>query len=307
MSLRFTHEPLTAIWAALAAALGAVEAGAVVGAEVPHPDLAAQRYDGEPTAAGRARPLEAWAELAAHLGATLLMPEPAGDRVRLRFRKLSARSWHRESLPSGHPEKYGADSDFARACKFEQPGFLAAWRDALGFLDLPWPARVLSLGCHLGAELAALRAQVDTGSAGALLLGVDHSASAIAEARRRHPGPPFDFQVHDLAHGPPEGLFDLVIAINVLHSRALDGRALLRAVVKRHLAAEGRVLLGFPNARHVDHRLRMGARPKHAQGPELSQLLVDVMHARRYLHQQRFKTLATGTGTVLLAGRRLSP
>ncbi len=313
--IRVTAEPMWAVYERVSAALAACAPGERVWIEAPDPDLSAAHFDGEPLrldgAPVRYRSLAAWLDLAEALGASLGTPQiSAPGWVRLPLRRLDRRvGWHRTARPSGDPEKYGADSEFARTDKFEDPAFVRAWRDALAFLQLPPDARVLSLGCHTGGELGAIaQGRTPAALAALTLVGVDHAASAIAAARARYPQPPFTFQVADLNDPAalPPGRFDLVIAINLLQSQALDGRALFRRIVGQHLAETGGVLLGFPNSRVVDHRVCHGAAARHVAHPELSGLLTDLAYHRRYLHQHRCRTIVTGKHTVLLAGRRLA-
>lgn len=316
MAARFTDEPLFDVQRALALAVEATAPGGRVQFEALDPDACEPRFDGELVeVAGqrcRYRSLAAWVALAEALGASLGLPErgaPPFARFTLRKLDLSA-SWHRTGLPAGHPEKYGAGSEFARTDKFEDPAFLKAWLDALAFLRLPEGARVLSIGCASGGALGLFgRLYRPEALAGMRLVGVDHSASAIATARARYPQPAFDFRVGDLTDLDALGLgrFDLVIAINVLHSPALPGRTLFRRLVAEHLTPTGGVLLGWPNCRYVDHALMYGAVTRHAAHPEYSVLYSDVAYHRRYLHQHRFRTELTGKNTVLLAGKRLPP
>ena len=308
---RFTDEPLWRVRDALAVALAALGGEGEVSALVPDPDVSARHFDGEPMQiAGRPcryRSYAVWVSLAESLGARLGTPSGAdAGFVRLTFRPLDpARSWHQTARPAGDPEKYGADTEFARTDKFEDPAFLRAWDDALALLDPPPDARILSLGCHTGAELADLARRRPAGA----LVGIDHAASAIAIARARHRDARLQFIEGDLRDLPALdlGRFDLVIAVNVLHSPALPGQAIFRQLVADHLTERGGLLLGFPNCRYVDHTLVYGAAVRHARHPELSVLLNDLAYHRRYLHQHRFRTMVTGKNTILLAGRRLPP
>ena len=140
------------------------------------------------------------------------------------------------------------------------------------------------------------------------LLGIDHCPSALMHARSTYPTPPFDFIQADLNDLTvlEQSHFDLVIALNTLHSPHLDGRALLRRVVKKHLTPEAGLILGFPNCRYVDHTVRFGAQTKNYQHPEYSVLLKEVNAYRRYLHQQGFVVTVTGRHTLFLTARRVT-
>lgn len=310
--LHFTDEPLSAIGAALAEALTRVEPGDVVRFTAPDPDRAGL-YDGEPVDGGRHRGLAGWVQLAEQLGAALLVPRPAGGgRVIFGLRRLDPdASWQLGAAPSGDPEKYGARSGFARVHKFEEAPFLYGFVRALAFVDPAPGARVLALGCNRGDELEALeRLRPDHAFD---CLGIDHAASAIDEARRRHPHMRFEVgDVSRLAQPDPErpppatlGRFDLVLALNVLHSPSLDGKAILRRLVAAHLTPAGSLIVGLPNVRYVDHGLRYGARVKGFGHPELSVMIRDAAFYRRYLASHRFRVMITGQHTVFVSARPL--
>ncbi len=302
--LRFTDHDLFAVLAALEPRVEALAPGQILRFEAPDPDRAFDRYDGELLDGRRHRSLAGWTALAEQLGAVLLRPRDADDGfVALGLRALDrGASWQTRAAPSGDPEKYGVGSGFARVRKFEEPAFLCGFRDAVRFIDPGPGARVLAVGCNRGDELDALaRLRPDAGLA---LHGLDHSPSAIAEARARHPG--MAFAVGDLnAPGDLGGRYDLLLALNVLHSPSLDGKAVLRRLVAEHLTPAGAVIVGLPNVRYVDHTLRFGARVKGFSHPELSVLVRDAAYYRRYLARHRFRVMITGQHTVFVCARPL--
>lgn len=304
--LRFTDEPLYTVVEALEARLAAARPGEVVRFEAPDPDAAAEHFAGEPGPGGRRRSLATWAALAAELGAVPCMPERLPDGfARLGLRKLDpARSWQRSGA-SGDPEKYGADSRFARVRKFEEPAFALPFRDALRFVDPPAGARILALGCNRGDELAAVARLLPDRAATLRLVGVDHCPSALAEARRRLPDAEFiegDLRRLDAL---ALGRFDLVLALNTLHSPSLDGKALFRALVSAHLRPTGAVIVGLPDVRYVDGEPLPGAAVRGFAHPELSVVLRDAAFYKRYLATHRFRVMVTGLHTVLVCGRPL--
>src|SRR5690348_10565113 len=160
-------------------------------------------------------------------------PRPAAPpAIELRMERLGARF-----EPRGDAlERYGAGSEFQRISKLEDPWFLLDLEEALARVGLAPGARVLELGCNTGDLFALL-------PPGARVVGVDHSASALEVARRRHPAA--ELVLADVAHLPPLGRFDLVIAIGLVQSGALDDRALLRYVVQELLAPAGAVIVGW--------------------------------------------------------------
>lgn len=304
--LRFTDDDLFAVLAALEPRLAALAPGEVLRFLAPDPDRSFAHYDGELIDGRRHRSLAGWVALAEQLGARLLCPRPAEDGcVRLALRKLDRdASWQTSSALSGDPEKYGVDSGFARVRKFEEPAFVCSFRDALRFVDPAPGARVLAVGCNRGDELDAMVRLMP--SHGFVCHGIDHSVSAIDEARRCHPEMAFDaIDLNDADAMGQLGRFDLVLALNVLHSPSLDGKAVLRRLVAEHLTPAGAVMIGLPNVRYVDHGLCYGARVKGFSEPELSVLVRDAAYYRRYLAQHRFRVMITGQHTVFVAARPL--
>lgn len=275
--------------------------GDLIEVDALDPDVSANHFDGELIGADRYRSWAGWAEVAEALDCALATPHSQHPgRVTVRFRVLDRNAtWH-SATPSGDPEKYGAASAFARIDKFEEPHFALGFARALGYLKLPAAPDVLSVGVHQGAELGAVDAAL--GSRGARI-GVDHSTTALAAARLRYPDPRFTFVEADLRDPLPDSPalaagVDALIAINTLHSPALDGPAVFRRLVKRHLRPSGGVILGFARCRYVEHQRRFGAEKP-------GQILRDIAAYRRYLNQHGFTSMVLGKHTVLLVARRL--
>jgi SAM-dependent methyltransferase len=265
---------------------------------VRDPDLGRGLYAGE----NGHRPWRVWIDLAERLGLRMLTPRRVDDEVlELRFEPLAR---VREPTVADITEKYGADSTFARISKHEDPGFVIDLGEALA--RVPWPAapRVLDLGVNNGDELAlvlALRPELR----GAIeIVGVDHSASALAVARARFAGERARFVEADLANlaALDLGRFDLVLSIGTLQSGALDDRALLREVVQHNLAESGSVILGMPNCRYVDGEVEYGARVVNLREPELGLLVKDVAFYRKYLQQHHRRVFVTGKHYMLITG-----
>lgn len=279
----FRAEPLRDIVAAIAG--GAREIC------VLDPDLHRGRYAGELVEhAGtryRHRPFRVWVDLAERLGMRLLTPRVAEPPlVRLVFEPLDRAALLR---PTGEPsERYGADSAFARISKLEDPTFLIDFAEALA--RVPPPARILDLGVNTGDELVLLPP--------AEIVGVDHSASAIAVARERFPQA--TFHVADLGALPDLGTFDLVVSLATLQSPSVDDREVLRHITQHLLAPSGSVILGIPNCRYVDGELEYGARMKNFTEPELGLLVKDVAFYRKYLQQHHRQVFVTGKHYVLV-------
>lgn len=289
----FRTEPLLDVIRHLEAAGG----GAIA---VIDPDLGRGSYAGERTAHGVHRPFRTWVDLAERLGMRLLTPRPLPPPlIELVFEPLDPAEKLRPAADDP-TERYGAASAFARISKLEDPGFVVDLRDALDRVALAPGARILDLGVNTGDELGLLR---DLGIT-ADLVGIDHSASALAVARTRFPDATLieadlaTLPAHDL------GRFDLVLSLGTLQSSGIDDRELVRRIVQDHLAPTGAVILGFPNARYVDGEVEHGTRMKNYTQPELGLLIKDVAFYRKYLQQHGRRVFVTGKYELLVTAIR---
>jgi SAM-dependent methyltransferase len=305
---RFHDEPLIDIVRHLR---GALDAGRAC-IEVPDPDLGRGHYPGERVGPGKSlvhRPLRSWCDLADGLSCRLLTPRAVDDtHVALTFERLgSEASWHADGSEAEEPlapqERYGAGSEFARVRKLEDAGFLLPWMDALARIHLPPGARVLDLGVNRGDELAAFAWLEDAPDV--RFVGVDHGASALAEARARFPDARHRFVLADLNALPEDlGRFHLVVSVGTLQSPGVDDHALVRRLVQQHLEPAATLLLGFPNSRFRDGEVVYGARVRNLREPDLSLLVKDLSFYRRYLHQHGFRTYLGGKYDLLLTAVR---
>jgi trans-aconitate methyltransferase len=255
------------------------------------------------------RPFRVWVDLAERLGLRLGTPERIDPLlVRLAFERLdeSARvagDAARGGDAANRTEKYGTASEFARISKLEDPGFVVDMTEALDRVGLERGACVLDLGVNTGDELELLLARVPA-LRDATLVGIDHSASAIARARERFAGRNVELHEADLNALPSLGLgrFDLVLSIGTLQSPGIDDRELVRRIVQDHLAPAGAVIIGFPNCRYVDGEVEYGTRMKNFRQPELGLLVKDVAFYRKYLQQHQRQVFVTGKHYVLVTG-----
>jgi hypothetical protein len=280
----------------------ALRAELAAGADPLELEVADPDAPGGPVAGG----WRGWCDLAEALGCRLEAPAPLGaGRVRLRLRALPAEAgWH--AAAGAAPEvRYADPGGFAAVRKLDHPGFALPLLEALDRVRPPDRGRVLVLGCHRGDEIAAIAA-LEPPPLDLEVVGVDRAAAPLAEARARFPAA--RFVQADVAALPDDvGRFDLIVAVALLQSPAIDDRALLRSLVQRRLTPTGGLLLGVPNSRFRGPDVVWGARTRNYAAPDLSLAVNDLAVYRRYLHQHGFRTHVGGRYDLLLTGWRADP
>ena len=288
MLRNFTTEALTEIVKYLEAELARSQ---VVSISVPHPDIGKGQYSGEWVAGVKHRSLRVWLDLAEQFKCRLLLPDKlSANTVKLTFEKLRAQSWLR-NVPLSKTEKYGLASGYARIHKLEEASFLLTFLEALRRIDLKPGARILSLGVNTGEELKALEAAYKEPLT---VVGIDHSASAVAKARDYFAN--YSFIEADINRLETLGLepFDLILSLGTLQSPSIDDRTLLRYLVQNLLKEKGSVCVAWPNSHYQDGELLYGARTKNFRQPELSLVIKDIAFYKKYLQQHGFKVHITG-------------
>jgi SAM-dependent methyltransferase len=108
------------------------------------------------------------------------------------------------------------------------------------------PRRVLEIGCGVGAAAWRMaRAWPD-----AQVIGVDLSAASIQAAQACFRRPNLAFRSGALAECKLDGVFDLVLMMDVYEHIAPADRPALHAALRRLLSAESRLLLMVPSPAH---------------------------------------------------------
>ncbi len=273
------------------------------------PDLCTGRYAGErieiQQEQGICRGWDDWNTLARHLGCRLLTPRcESGSKVCVRLQKLSPKSFH-TSDASSCGEKYASHSPYARIRKNETPAFFCDYRRALERLQIPRRRRILDLGLNRGDELEPILELAGENAQSLEITGVDLACDALAEAQKRWPA--LRTHCHDLNRLDELklGRFDLILSIGTLQSPGIEMKPLIMELVQNHLAPEGVILLGWPNARWIDGELLYGARPKNYSFPELSLVIKDLFWIKKYLQQHRFRVVVTGREYLFLEATKI--
>ncbi len=304
---RFTAEPMVAVMAWLRERIAETEEGGSVVFEVLDPDRCDGCYAGQSVEIGGTRYLhrgyKAWTDLAELLYCRMLTPTRVSDAtVQMRFRKLvTAGSFHRAAVKETS-EKYGLDSPFFEIRKQEEPAFLAAYMHALRQVGLHRVRSVLNLGINTADEFALIETMAPERFGQMRLTGIDHSASALAYARRRFPGGNVAFVEHDInAIGELDlGRFDLIVTIGTLQSPGIDFKPLFMSLVQNHLNPGGAMILGFPNCRWSGGEMIYGAKAPNYPFSEQSLLYKDVYFCKKYLQQKKFRVTLSGKPYLFL-------
>lgn len=156
-----------------------------------------------------------------------------------------ADEWASEAVEQGRPTEWferlwaaGRQGDVSMPWEHDDPHpVLAEWLA----LDTgrPTSGRAAVVGCGLGADAEALAAD------GYQTVGFDLSASAIAEARARHPDSPVSYIVGDLLAAPANWHhgFDLVVEIYTVQAVPPSMRAAMIGGVTDLVAPGGSLLV----------------------------------------------------------------
>ncbi len=249
------------------------------------------------------RSLRSWIDLATLMKCRMLTPTSNDDEtITLYFQKLQTDSFHQDN-PNDKSEKYGTNSHFSRINKNEEPAFLSAYYHALKLANISTTKRVLNLGINQGDEFSLIQAILpEQLFKGIEFVGIDHSESAIQEAKKRFNTSHVHFYSHDINRLSELSLekFDLIISIGTLQSPGINYKPFLMDLVKNYLSDEGALILGFPNSRWIDGEMIYGAKMRNYRESDLSLVLNDIDYAKRYLQQKKFDVRISGKEYIFL-------
>jgi hypothetical protein len=282
--------------------------------QVPNPDHARGSYAGTviKTAEGIRlcyRSLRAWMELAEILGCRMLIPkEETGGLIRLTFEKICSHSFH-DTATEDRTEKYGIGSEFAQIHKMEEPAFLHYYLQALRNVKVSQRRRILSLGINRGDEFDVIRRMLPEERYRELTLtGIDHSVSAIKQAKTHLDTANVTLITHDINRLDSLDLdrFDLLISIGTLQSPGIAYKPFLMSLVQNHLAEDSALILGFPNSRWIGGEVIYGAKAPNYTMSEMSLLFNDVIFAKKYLQQKKYRVTITGKHYLFLTAVKIT-
>ncbi len=305
-------EPLLEVQTWLQQASAGAGAGTRITCVVPDPDWAPGVFPGgffeHQGQRLRHRPLAIWLALAELVGCRLKTPRVRADQwLSLTFEVLDAtRVPHR--FEGERAKKYEPDSPFSAVVRTEEPTFLHYYRQFLERLPERRQGRLLWLGVNQGWEVAPLLSLWPPQRLAVTeVVGIDHAAAAIAVARHRFAAyPHWRFEAADINHldFAALGRFDAIVAINVLHSPAMNGHDVLQTLLRENCRPNCRLLFGFPNCRYLDGEVRYGTRAGKQREADWGPLINETVFYRRLLTKNRFDVRIRGKHTVLIEATR---
>ncbi len=252
------------------------------------------------------RGYKAWLDLAEVLLCKMLTPKIVEKHlVKLTFKKLKNTSFHTDHKES---EKYGIDSHFSKIHKMEEPSFFYYYQQALENVKVARRNNILNLGVNRGDEFQVIKNSLDTKKYEKLnLAGIDHSASAIAYAKSLFKESNVTFHTADInaLDSLNLGTFDLLISIGTLQSPSIDYKPFLMHLVQEYLKKDSAIILGFPNSRWIGGELIYGAKAPNYTMNEMSLVLNDIIFAKKYLQQKKYRVTITGKQYLFLTATKI--
>ena len=247
--------------------------------------------------------IKSWADVAEIFKCKLLTPKIVGEYIEITFEKLNQNSSFHNSQIAEKTEKYGVESLFFDIDKNNHPYFLHSFMQALSLANVSNRERILNLGINKADEFKLIKELLNAEEFNKLkLTGIDHSKSAIEYAKEHFPYPNTNFITHDINKLKELNLpkQDLIISIGTLQSPSINYKPFLMQLVQEHLKDEAAIILGFPNSRWIDNTLIYGAKIKNYDFSEMGLLLNDIIFAKKYLQQKKYKVLTSGREYLFL-------
>jgi hypothetical protein len=253
------------------------------------------------------RGYKAWVNLAELLGCKILTPKIVNKNiVQITFVQLDTISSFHLADIEDKSEKYGSSSIFNHIHKNEEPTFLNAYHKALLSVKIANRKNILNLGINSGDEFELIEQILSKKEfENVKLVGIDHSASAINEAQKRFPNG--NFYISDINDIDKLNLggHDLIISIGTLQSPSINYKPFFMNLVQNYLSENGAIILGFPNSRWIGGELIYGAMAPNYNYSEMSLLYNDVIFAKKYLQQKKFRVTITGREYIILTATKI--
>ena len=256
------------------------------------------------------RGYKAWTDLAELLQCKMLTPKESDyPLVTLCFKKLEKNNSFHLNKEREKEEKYGINSSFFSIQKMEEPAFLYYYLQALKNVNIAHKKRILNLGINKADEFKVIKKLLDTNKYQEIdFVGIDHSKTAIAYAKKEFPEKNITFYTHDInkLDTLSLGKFDLFISIGTLQSTTLNFKPFFMSLVQTYLEKDAAIILGFPNSRWIGGEMIYGAKAPNYAMSEQSLLYNDVIFCKKYLQQKKFRVTLTGKQYLFLTATKIS-
>jgi len=257
----------------------------------------------------KAKGYKIWVNLAELHFCKMLTPEKIdNESVKITFQKLNKDDSFHSAPIENREEKYGVDSKFFNINKNEEPTFLHAYKKALEAVKIQNRKQVLNLGINKGDEFELIAQLLEEETFQKIkLIGIDHSQTALEFAKQRFSTENIEFYKQDINTIETLKLkkSDLIISIGTLQSPSINYKPFLMSLVQEHLTQDGAFILGFPNSRWIDGELIYGAKAPNYPYSEMSLIFNDVIFAKKYLQQKKFRVTITGREYIFLTATRI--
>jgi len=253
------------------------------------------------------RGYKTWTDLAELLKCKMLTPKKSSPPlVKLTFETLnSEHNFHNEIK---NKEKYGTDSYFTNIYKMEEPAFFYYYEQSLDNVNIEKRNKILNLGINRGDEFEVIKNKLDINKYNnKVFIGIDHSKSAINLAKKKFPEKNVHFYTTDIndLDSLELGEFDLLISIGTLQSPSIHFKPFLMSLVQKHLKKDSALILGFPNSRWLGGEILYGAKAPNYTMNEMSILFNDVIFAKKYLQQKKYRVTLTGKYYIFLTATKI--
>jgi len=254
--------------------------------------------------------LKEWVALSELLFCKFLMPiKKENNLIELKFKKLdSSNSFHTDKVIQKE-EKYGIESKFFKINKLEYPTFLLAYKRALEAVNVKQKKHILNLGINKADEFLLIKQLLTKDEFGKIQFsGVDFSKTAIEYAKSiftKENNVNFYIQDINLLEELNLPKSDLIISIGTLQSGGINYKTFLMELIQKHLTNDGSLILAFPNSRWIDNELIYGAKAPNYPYSEMSILFNDIIFAKKYLQQKKFRVTITGREYIFLTATKI--
>ncbi|PID27251.1 MAG: methyltransferase [Candidatus Cloacimonadota bacterium] len=206
----------------------------------------------------------------------------------IRYQKLNSIDERYEKTS----EKYGINSPLFNISKIYEPYFYHSFKTIVKEIKFPEKLKVLDLGINKGDEFTLLK---DLNLNIELMVGLDHSKSALEYAKKIHRDCEFiNFDLNKIESLNLNHKFNLLLSIGTLQSSGFDGKKVMRSVFQNHLEKESVIILGFPNCRYVERRVKYGAKVKNFGEHDLSLINKDISFYKKYFQQHKKRVRILG-------------